>query len=193
MVLIRPEPFAPTQEELEVPALYGVMAEFETAEQLLAAARRTREAGYRRWDAYAPFPIDGLAEAIGFRTNAIPLIGLVGGCTGAVTGFLMQVAVHVWALPINVGGRPLFSWPSFIPVTFELAVLFAALSMLAGVFILNGHPQPYHPVFNVGAFARASCDRFFLSIQVSDALFDHAATTRFLRSLGAREVSDVAE
>jgi hypothetical protein len=191
MVVVGGEPLIPPEEEVEVPSLYGLMAEFETPEQLLAAANRLRNDGYRKVDAFTPFPVEGLDDAIGFRTNAIPLIGLCGGVTGAATGFLMQVAVHMVALPINVGGRPLFSWPSFIPVTFELAVLFAALSMLAGLFILNGHPEPYHPVFNVATFARASCDRFFLCIQASDPLFERDRTAQLLRELGAREVADV--
>ena len=191
MVVVRREPLIPPQEEFEVPTLYGLMAEFESPEQLLAAARAVRNAGYSRVDAFTPFPVEGLDDAIGFRTNAIPLIGLCGGVTGAATGFLMQVAVHVVALPINVGGRPLFSWPSFIPVTFELAVLFAALSMLAGLFILNGHPEPYHPVFNVADFARASCDRFFLCVQASDPSFERTRTAQLLRETGAHEVADV--
>jgi len=173
--------------------MYGVMAEFDTAEQLLAASRRAHSAGYRQMDAYAPFPIDELGEALGFRTNAIPLIGLTGGVVGALTGFGFQSWVHAFALPINVGGRPLISWPSFVPVTFELAVLFAALSMLAGLFILNGHPQPYHPVFNLPGFARATRDRFFLCIQTDDPQFDSEKTPGFLRDLGAREVSDVPD
>lgn len=173
--------------------MYGIMAEFDTAEQLLAAGRRAREAGYHRMDAYAPFPIDGLGEALGFRTNAIPLIGLTGGVVGALTGYLMQVWIHTMALPINVGGRPLLSWPSFVPVTFELAVLFSALSMLGGLFILNGLPEPYHPVFNVANFARATRDRFFLCIQSDDPQFDDHETRMFLRGLGAREVIDVPE
>lgn len=173
--------------------MFGVMAEFDTAEQLLSASSRAHAAGYRRMDAYAPFPIDGLGEALGFRTNAIPLIGLTGGVVGALTGYSLQFWVHAIALPINVGGRPLNSWPSFVPVTFELAVLFAALSMLAGLFILNGHPEPYHPVFNLPGFVRASRDRFFLCIQSDDAQFDVTRTRRFLEELGAREVMDVPD
>jgi Alternative complex III, ActD subunit len=173
--------------------MYGVMAEFDTAEQLLSAGRRARAAGYRRMDAYAPFPVEGLGEAIGFRSNAIPLIGLTGGVVGALSGYFMQVWIHTTALPINVGGRPLLSWPSFVPVTFELAVLFSALSILAGLFILNGHPEPYHPVFNVAVFARATRDRFFLCIQADDPRFDEVETRDFLYALGAREVADVPE
>jgi len=173
--------------------VYGVMAEFLSAEQLLNASRRAHAAGYRRMDAYAPFPIEGLGDALGFRSSAIPLIGLAGGVLGAVTGYGMQFWIHAIALPINVGGRPLNSWPAFIPVTFELAVLFSALAMLAGLFILNGHPEPYHPVFNVDAFGRASRDRFFLCIQTVDPSFDLEGTRAFLRSLGATEVADVPE
>jgi ActD protein len=173
--------------------MYGLMAEFDTAEQLLAAGRRAHAAGYRRMDAYAPFPIEGLGEVLGFRSNAIPLIGLSGGVIGALSGYFLQFWVHTTALPINVGGRPLNSWPAFIPVTFELAVLFSALAMLGGLFLLNGHPEPYHPVFNVAGFARASRDRFFLCIQADDPQFDAARTRTFLRELDAREVSDVPE
>jgi hypothetical protein len=142
-------------------------------------------------DAYSPFPVEGLTEALGSHTNAIPLIGLFGGVAGALTGLGLQYWIHVVALPINVGGRPLDSWPSFVPVVFELAVLFSALSMLAGLLILNGLPEPYHPVFNVAGFARASRDRFFLCLEARDPCFRGADTRRFLAELGAREVTDV--
>jgi len=178
--------------EDEAPGLYGVMGEFESASGLLAATRRAYAAGYRQMDAYTPFPIDGLGEALGLRTNAIPLIGLFGGIAGAVTGFGMQLWIHTSALPINVGGRPLDSWPAFIPVTFELTVLFSALSMLVGLFVLNRLPEPYHPVFNVASFARASRDRFFLAIQADDPRFQLESARQFLRELGAGEVADVA-
>jgi hypothetical protein len=179
--------------ELESAQAIGLLAEFETAEDLLRATRRAYAAGYRSMDAYSPFPVDGLTEALGWRTNAIPLIGFCGGLTGALTGIGMQYWIHVLALPVNAGGRPLDSWPSFVPVTFELAVLFSALSMVAGLFILNGHPGPYHPVFNVLEFARASRDRFFLCIDSHDPSFNRDATSRFLESLGARHVADVYE
>ena len=177
--------------ELEPRVAIGLLAEFETAEDLLRAARRAHAAGYRAMDAYSPFPIEGLTEALGWRTNAIPLIGFFGGLIGALTGIGMQYWIHVLALPINSGGRPLDSWPSFLPVTFELGVLFSALSMVAGLFVLNGHPEPYHPVFNVLEFARASRDRFFLCIDSHDRSFDRDATSQFLESLGARQVADV--
>ena len=178
---------------LEPPALFALMAEFDTAEQLLRATRRAAADGYRRLEAYSPFPVEGLSDALGFHSQAIPLIGLCGGIAGAATGFAMQFVIHVAWLPINVGGRPLDSWPSFVPVTFEMAVLFAALSMLAGLLIMNRLPQPYHPVFNVAAFARASRDRFFLSVEVDDPRFDLERTRALLVACGAREVADVFE
>ena len=173
--------------------LYGVIGEFDTAEQLLSATRRAYAAGYRAMDAYAPFPIEELADALGFHSPAVPLIALVGGCLGAATGYGMQFLIHADLLPINVGGRPLNSWPSFVPVTFEMGVLFCALFTLVGLLVLNGHPEPYHPVFNVAAFARASRDRFFLCIEARDPRFDQRRTRHFLAELGAREVADVPE
>ena len=190
-MVLAPEPVGAREPEVEEPRLYGIMGEFETAEQLLRATRRAYAAGFRAMDAYAPFPVEGLSEALGFRTNAVPLIGLVGGMLGAATGYGMQFFIHTTSLPVNVGGRPLNSWPSFIPVTFEMGVLFSALSLLVGLLILNGHPQPYHPVFNVEGFARASRDRFFLCIEARDPRFEFEATRRFLEGLDARQVSDV--
>jgi hypothetical protein len=144
-------------------------------------------------DAYAPFPVDGLSEAIGFHPGSVPLIALFAGMLGAASGYGLQFFIHSISLPVNVGGRPLNSWPSFIPVTFEMGVLFAALALFFGLFVLNGHPQPYHPVFNVEAFARASRDRFFLCIEARDPRFEAESTRRFLLDLDAREVSDVPE
>ena len=177
--------------ELERVELFGLLAEFDSAENLLRATRRAYAAGFRAMDAYSPFPVEGLSEVLGSHTSAIPLIGLFGGTVGALTGVGLQYWIHVLALPINVGGRPLDSWPSFLPVTFELGVLFSALSMVAGLLILNGLPQPYHPVFNVAAFASASRDRFFLCIEARDPCFGHEDTRRFLEQLGASEVADV--
>ena len=167
------------------------MAEFDTAEQLLRAARQAHGAGYRAVEAYSPFPIEGLSDALGSHTRAIPIIGLVGGVLGVVGGYAMQFWIHAIALPINVGGRPLNSWPMFVPVTFEMGVLVSALFLLVGLFVLNGHPEPYHPVFNVPAFARASRDRFFLCIEASDERFSADDARAFLLGLGAREVVDV--
>jgi hypothetical protein len=172
--------------------LYGLLAEFDTPEELLAAARRAHAEGYRRMDAYTPFPVEGLSEAIGFRRSWVGLIILAGGVAGGTGGFFMQYYATTIDYPINVGGRPLNSWPAYIPITFELTILAAAFAALIGMLALNGLPQPYHPVFNVPEFARASQDRFFLCIEAGDPRFDRVATARFLAGLRAREVSEVA-
>src|ERR687892_2594970 len=160
--------------------IYGLMAEFAAPETLLEAAHRSFAEGYRRMDAYSPFPIDGLAEAIGFHKTRIPLIVLLGGLVGCVGGFYLQYWASVIDYPLNIGGRPLNSWPAFIPVTFELTILVAALSAVLGLLALNRLPMPYHPVFNVPAFALASRHRFFLCIEAQDVKFDVDATRRFL-------------
>jgi hypothetical protein len=167
------------------------MAEFENPEDLLAAAHRAREEGYRRMDAFTPFPVHGLAEAIGFHRTGVPLVVLIGGIIGCVGGFLLQYYISVIAYPLNVGGRPLNSWPAFLPVTFEMAVLVAALSAVVGMLVLNGLPMPYHPVFNVPRFRLATRSEFFLCIEATDAKFDREATKRFLESLDPRGVYEV--
>ena len=129
--------------------LYGLLAEFETADALLAAAREAYAEGYREMDAYSPFPVEGLAEAIGFKKTRVPLLVLISGITGGLTGYVMQYYSAVWSYPINVGGRPLHSWPAFVPITFELTVLFAAFAAVFGMLVMNGLPRFYHPVFNV--------------------------------------------
>jgi len=171
--------------------LHGVMAEFETAEQLLEAAGRAYREGYRAMDAYSPLPIEGLAEALGFHHTRLPLLVLAGGVAGCIGGFLLQYYLSVVAYPINVGGRPLNSWPAFIPITFELTVLLASLSAVLGMLALNGLPMPYHPVFNVPRFALATRNRFFLCIEARDRKFDLEETRRFLQGLGACDVMDV--
>src|ERR1043166_373363 len=163
-------------------AIYGLLAEFSTAADLLAAAHRAREEGYVRMDAYSPYPVEGLTDALGFHHTRVPLIVLAGGVLGAIGGYLMQYYFAVIEYPFHVGGRPEHSWPSFIPVTFEMTILTAAL---------YGLPMPYHPVFNVPRFARASRDRFFLCIETADPRFDRERTADFLRGLGAAEVSEV--
>lgn len=174
------------------PELYGLMAEFDDPDDLLAAARRAREAGYRRMDAYSPFPVEGLAEALDFRDTRVPEIVLAGGIIGGVGGFFMQWFATRVFYPINVGGRPLNSWPAYIPITFELTVLLAAFAALFGLLILNGLPQPYHPVFNAPGFQLASRDRFFLCIEAADPRFDRTATARFLLDLRPLHVAEVA-
>ena len=173
--------------------VYGLMAEFEDPNQLVAAAHRAREAGYRRMDAYSPLPIEELHEAIGFHDTKLPLIVLIGGLIGCVSGYLLQFWVSTMAYPVNVGGKPLHSWPAFIPVTFECTILGAALSAVFGMLALNGLPQPYHPVFNVARFALASRNRFFLCIEARDKKFELAETRRFLETLEPREVTVVAD
>jgi hypothetical protein len=171
--------------------IYGIMAEFDRPEALREAAQRSFAEGYRRMDAYSPFPIDGLAEAIGFRRTRLPLIVLIGGIIGCVGGFYLQYWVSVIDYPLNVGGRPLNSWPMFIPVTFELTILLAALSAVLGLLALNGLPMPYHPVFNVERFQLATRNRFFLCIEAADPKFDYEATWRFLESVGSQGVYEV--
>jgi hypothetical protein len=172
--------------------LYGIIAQFESPGDLLAAAQRAYAEGYRKMDAYTPMPIHGLAEAIGFRRNYLPLLVLIGGLFGCGAAYLMLWSIETIVYPLNVGGKPFNSWPAFIPITFETTVLFAALAAVFGMLALNGLPTPYHPVFNVPSFALASNDRFFLCIEANDPKFDYEATRSFLESQHSREVSDVA-
>jgi len=175
----------------EPEALYGIMAEFENPSELVAAVRRAREEGYRVLDAYTPFPIEELNEALGLHGSRVPLIVLIGGLLGGAGGYFMQYYLSVIDYPLNIGGRPLHSWPAFIPLTFELAVLVAGLSAVLGMLALNGLPMPYHPVFNVPRFALASRDRFFLCIEARDPKFDREETRRFLERQLPRVVTEV--
>jgi hypothetical protein len=171
--------------------IHGLMAEFSRDEEILSAARQAFDQGYRQMDAFTPFPIDGLAETLGRKKSRVPLIVLLAGIAGGTGGYFMEWYAMVKSYPIEVGGRPLNSWPAYIPITFELTILCAAVAAVLAMFILNRLPEPYHPVFNVPEFRRASTDKFFLCIDVTDRKFDLKETGDFLRSLKAEGVWEV--
>src|SRR5215471_4037588 len=171
--------------------IYGLLAEFESPDELVEAVRRARAAGYRKMDAYTPFPVEHLAEEFGFHRSALPLVVLIGGLVGCAGGFLLQYWISVVDYPLNIGGRPLNSWPMFIPVTFELTILVAALTAVLGLLALNGLPMPYHPVFNVERFQLATRNRFFLCIESVDPKFHQETTRRFRESLRPQGVYEV--
>jgi hypothetical protein len=173
------------------PVIHGLMAEFENPNALVAAAYRAHFEGYRKMDAYSPFPIEELHEALGAHHTRLPLIVLVGGVLGCAGGYLLQYWANAIAYPLNVAGKPFNAWPMFIPVTFECTILGASLAAVLGMLALNGLPMPYHPVFNVSRFAQASRNRFFLCIEARDPKFDIARTRGFLEALGPREVTTV--
>ena len=173
------------------PALYGLMAEFDDPNALVGAAKRTYAAGYRQIDTFSPYPIEEAWEAIGQKDRRLSLIVLGGGLTGLLSGIGLQEWVHNLAYPINIAGKPLNSWPQFVPVTFELTILFAALSGVIGMILLNGLPMPYHPVFNVARFERASRDKFFLLVESADPKFDRQQTLDFLKGLNPSEINEV--
>jgi hypothetical protein len=172
---------------------YGMMAEFDSVYALVDAANRTREAGYKKIDAYSPFPVEGLAEAIGFHHDEVPLVVLIGALLGGLGGYLLQYWISVVSYPINVGGKPYHSWPAFIVVTFEMTILFGGIFAVLGMLALNGLPMPYHPVFNVPRFAFATKDRFFLIVFSSDPKYKPDEVRRFLDSLAPRSVSEVPD
>ena len=171
--------------------IYGLMAEFDSAQELVDAAFKTHQAGYQKIDAYSPFPVEGLAEAIGFHKNRVALVVLIGGLLGLMSAYGLQYWVAVITYPVNIGGRPLQSWPSFIIVTFELTILFGGLSAVFGMLALNGLPMPYHPVFNVPEFSKATENKFFLVVFSSDPKYDPAATRSFLQGLSPRMIAEV--
>jgi len=172
--------------------IYGLMAEFDTPAALVAAAKRVYAAGYRKIDTFSPFPVEEAWEAIGHRDRRMSFIVLMGGLVGGLGGYGLEYWVHTMAYPINVAGKPLNSWPQFIPVTFEMTILIAALSAVIGMIVLNGLPMPYHPVFNVPRFEHASRDKFFLLIESNDPKFDRQRTLEFLKGLDASEINEVA-
>ncbi len=178
---------------MKSPLIYGLMAEFDDPTSLVTAAEKARHEGYRCMDAYSPFPIEELHEALGSQHTRLPLIVLIGGLCGCIGGYGLQYWVSVITYPLNIGGKPLHSWPAFIPVTFECTILAAALACVLGMLALNGLPMPYHPVFNLPRFALASRNRFFLCIESKDPKFELEGTRRFLESLEPREVSTVAD
>jgi len=170
---------------------YGLMAEFDNVNDLITAARRVYGAGYRKIDAYSPFPLEELSEAIGFHKNGVALVCLIGGLLGGGGAFVLQWWINNVAYPVNIGGRPLNSWPSFIIVTFEMTILFSGLSAVFGMLALNGLPMPYHPVFNVPQFESVTKDHFFIVIFSSDKNYDATHTRQFLEGLGPLSVAEV--
>lgn len=177
----------------EPTGVYGLLAEFSSPAALLKAAERMRDAGYTRTDAFSPFPIHGLDDAIGFKENMVAPLILGGGIAGALGGFGLQYYGQVMAYPMNIGGRPEYSWVAWIPPMFEMTILFAAFAAVFGMLGLNGLPQPYHPVFNAARFRRASQDGFFMAIEAADPKFDLDKTRAFLSGLGAKDVVTVDE
>ena len=177
----------------EAPKVYGLIAEFDEADDLLAAASKTYRAGYRAIEAYTPFPLHGLSEAIGFDKTHVPVFTLLGGILGAIFGFGMQYFAMVMHSPYHVGGKPLNSWPAFIPITFEMTILFAAFAALGSMLLLNGLPRYHHPIFNAKRFERASSDGFFLCIESGDGKFDARETRAFLEGLDPVDVSEVLD
>jgi hypothetical protein len=165
------------------PTIHGLMVEFLSAPEVLQAARRARQEGYRQMDAYTPYPVEGMAAELGMRRTSIPFVVLIAGLIGAGVGFFMQYYSMAVDYPFNSGGRPCNSWPVFVPIAFETMVLVGAFGAFLGMMFLNGLPHPHHPVFNVPRFARSSQDRFFLCIEATDPHFDLPATAAFLAAL----------
>jgi len=172
-------------------SIYGLLAEFETAEELVHATERAREAGYRKMDAYSPFPIEELSEALHLHERKLPILVLIGGLLGCAVVFGLQYYVSVIAYPVNVGGRPMASWPSFVPVSFELTILVAALCAVFGMILMNGLPMPYHPLFNSARFSMATSHAFFLCIEATDKQFNREETAKFLQGLHAKGVDEI--
>ena len=177
------------------PHLYGLLGEFDSPKQLMDAAKKIREAGYRRIDAFAPFPVEGLSQALGLgrKHDLVPMLALLGGLGGGLSGFFFQLWANISSYPMDIAGRPLNSWPAFIPVTFELTILGASTFAVFGMLALNRLPQPHHPLFNVQRFKRASNDKFFLCIEAHDVKFHLVETARFMQSIDAQHVTEVRD
>lgn len=173
--------------------LYGVMAEFDTPTELVDAANKVREAGYTKTDAFSPFPLHEIDEALGIKRSILPLLVFCGGITGLLSGLALQIFVHYIDYPLNIGGRPYISIPSFVPPSYELTILLAGFTAVFGMLFLNGLPRPYHPVFNVPRFALATREKFFLIIEAADPKYDHSEVRAFMETLGPQEVFDVPE
>jgi len=177
--------------EEKIQTTYGVMAEFDNPDALIAAARRVHEAGYRKTDAFTPYPIEEVSEVLGFhrRHNKVPLAVLIGGILGGCGGFALASSASALWYPLNIAGRPFIPWPMFVPVTFECTILIAGLSAAISMLAMNGLPRPHHPVFNVPNFHLATNNRFFLLIEADDAKYDEHNVVDFMRGLNAREVT----
>lgn len=173
------------------PPIYGILAEFHSPHEVVEAAKKVHEAGYLHVDGYSPYPIEELSEALELHHSPLPKLVLAGGILGLIGGFGLQYWASVIEYPMNIGGRPFFSWPAFLIPAYETTILFAAGTAVLGMLALNGLPQPYHPVFNVPGFALATRDKFFICIEATDPKFDRAGTKKFLMSIGASEVSEV--
>lgn len=171
--------------------IYGIMAEFDNPTDLLHATEATYAAGYRKIDAYSPYPIEELSDAVGFHKTRIPLVVLCGAILGGLSGYFLQYWISAISYPLNVGGRPYVSWPAFIIVTFEMTILFGGISAVVGMLGLNGLPQPYHPVFNNPRFTSASRDRFFLCIEASDPKFEVGSVQQLMQGFNALDVTEV--
>jgi len=172
-------------------AIYGLTAEFGSAPELLAAAKAAADAGYRHMDAYTPFPVEGLAEAMKKPRSWIPLAFLLGGLTGGCGGYFLEYYAAVISYPINIGGRPLHSWPAFIPVTFELTILLSALTGFVALLVSMRLPRPHHPIFNTPGFEAVTEDKFFLCLEATDPRFRVQESSEFLHSLNPLKVVEV--
>jgi hypothetical protein len=174
-------------------ALYGLLAEFDSPDQLLSAVRRTTDAGYTKTDAFSPYPIHGMGDALKFKDRRLSPFVLIGGIVGCLAGYGLEYWTQVIAYPLNIGGRPYHAWVNFIPPAFETTILFGSFTAGIAMLVLNGLPRPYHPCFNVPAFERATQDKFFLVIEADDPQFDLQKTREFLGGLHARQVTAVED